>query len=78
MAAPARPTFARKALRFILGGAGISLIVSAVVNLVAAFQLIDAAEEQSLGITRNEIAASCSALLLMGVLLVFVAVRRGK
>ncbi len=75
---PPRSPFAAKALRFILLGGGATFVVSALVNIVAAFQLIDAAEEQSLGFSRLEIVATYLGLLGVGVALIFLALRRRK
>ena len=61
----------------LLGG-GATFVVSALVNIVAAFQLIDAAEEQSLGFSRLEIVATYLGLLGVGVALIFLALRRRK
>lgn len=63
------PTF-KKLLRFGLIGIGALTVASAVVNLIAAGQLIEAAEEQSLGITRNEFMLTYGAVLAGGVALV--------
>ena len=63
------PTF-KKLLRFGLIGFGALTVASAVVNLLAAWQLIEAAEEQSLGITRNEFVGAYGVVLAVGVALV--------
>lgn len=63
------PTF-KKLLRLGLIGFGALTVASAVVNLIAAGQLIEAAEEQSLGITRNEFMLTYGAVLAGGVALV--------
>jgi len=63
------PTF-KKLLRLGLIGIGALTVASAVVNLIAAGQLIEAAEEQSLGITRNEFMLTYGAVLAGGVALV--------
>lgn len=63
------PTF-KKLLRFGLIGIGALTVASAVVNLIAAWQLIEAAEEQSLGITRNEFMLTYGVVLAGGVALV--------
>ncbi len=63
------PTF-KKLLRFGLIGIGALTVASAVVNLIAAGQLIEAAEEQSLGITRNEFMLTYGVVLAGGVALV--------
>lgn len=63
------PTF-KKFLRLGLIGFGALALVSAVVNLIAAWQLIGAAEEQSLGITRQEFMLTYGVVLAVGVALV--------
>lgn len=63
------PTF-KKFLRLGLIGFGALALVSAVVNLIAAWQLIGAAEEQSLGITRHEFILTYGVVLAVGVALV--------
>ena len=63
------PTF-KKFLRFGLIGFGALTVASAVVNMIAAWQLIEAAEEQSLGITRNEFVVTYGVVLAVGVGLV--------
>ena len=63
------PTF-KKFLRFGLIGLGALTVASAVVNMIAAWQLIEAAEEQSLGITRNEFMLTYGVVLAVGVALV--------
>ena len=75
--APRSPFLAR-AVRFGLMGAGASAIVSGGVNLFAAFRLIDASAEQSLGITRREIIGWCVALLIAGTLLLMLGLRQRK
>ncbi|MCX6955052.1 MAG: hypothetical protein NTV51_23095 [Verrucomicrobia bacterium] len=60
----------RKFLRFGLIGFGALAVMSAVVNMIAAWQLIEAAEEQSLGITRGEFVAAYGVILLVGVAMV--------
>jgi len=60
----------KKFLRFGLIGFGALAVMSAVVNMIAAWQLIEAAEEQSLGITRNEFVVSYGVILLIGVAMI--------
>jgi len=71
-------TLIAKAIRILLIGAGASIAVSAVINMIAAWQLIEAAEEQSLGITRQEIIGWCAGALIAGILLVYLGLRRGR
>ena len=63
------PTF-KKFLRFGLIGFGALTVASAVVNMIAAWQLIEVAEEQSLGITRHEFVVTYGVVLAVGVGLV--------
>lgn len=63
------PSF-KNFLRFGLIGFGALTVASAVVNMIAAWQLIEAAEEQSLGITRNEFMLTYGVVLAVGVALV--------
>ncbi len=67
-----------KAIRILLIGSGATLTVSAVINLVAAWQLIDAAEEQSLGIIRQEILGWYTGALVAGLLLIYLGLLRGR
>lgn len=71
------PTF-RKLLRFGVIGFGALTAVSALVNMAAAWQLIEVAEEQSLGITRNEFVGTYGVMLLIGAALVVVGFRLRK
>ena len=60
----------RKLLHLGLIGFGAVTVMSAVVNAVGAWQLIDAAEEQSLGITRSEFLVTYASVALVGVALI--------
>ena len=71
------PSF-RKFLRFGLIGFGALTVVSAFVNMIAAWQLIEAAEEQSLGITRNEFVGTYGVVFLVGAVIVVVGFRLKK
>jgi len=71
-------TFLRKAVRLGLIGAGAVAILSAIVNLVAAWKLIEPADEQSLGITRTEITWWFIALIALGGALIYFGLRRKK
>ncbi len=65
-------------LRFGLLGFGALMAISAVVNMIAACQLIEAAEEQSLGITRNEFVGTYAVMLASGAAVLVVAWRWRK
>ncbi len=69
---------ARKFLRLGLMGFGALMVISAVVNMIAACQLIDAAEEQSLGITRNEFVGTYAVILVTGAAIIVAGVRWRK
>ena len=68
----------KKFLRLGLIGFGALTTVSAVVNIIAAWQLIEAAEEQSLGITRNEFIVTYGVMLLAGATMIFLGLRWRK
>ncbi|HVS52177.1 MAG TPA: hypothetical protein VHD62_07450 [Opitutaceae bacterium] len=69
---------AKKILRFGAIGCGALAVVSAVVNIAGAFSLIDAAEEQSLGLTRNEIVVPYAVMGAIGIVLIWLGLRRWK
>ncbi len=71
------PRFA-KLLRFGLTGLGALTVVSALVNIIATWQLIDAAEEQSLGITRGEFVGTYAVIFLVGAGMIFFGLRGRK
>ena len=68
----------QKFLRLGLIGCGALMAISAVVNMVAAWQLIEAADEQSLGITRNEILIGYGIMLLVGASCIVLGLRWRK
>jgi hypothetical protein len=68
----------QKFLRLGLIGGGALMAISAVVNMVAAWQLIEAAEEQSLGITRNEFVGTYAVMLAIGASVMVVGWRWKK
>lgn len=74
----ARAPFLTKVIRIGLVGFGASGVVSAIVNIVGAYQLIEPSDEQSLGITRNEIVGWYIVPLLGGGLLIYLGLRRWK
>ena len=72
------PPRLKKFLRLGLIGLGAMTAMSAVVNIVAAWQLIEPAEEQSLGITRNEFIVTYGVMLLAGATMIFFGLRWRK
>lgn len=68
----------KKFLRFGLVGFGALTIMSALVGMISAWQLIEAAEEQSLGITRGEFVGTYAVTLLVGATMVWLGFRLGK
>lgn len=67
-----------KAIRILLIGSGATLAVSAIINTIAVWQLIETAEEQSLGITRGEILGWYAGALSAGLLMIYLGLRRGR
>lgn len=66
---------ARKFLRYGLIGLGALAVVSAVVNMIAVAQLIEASEEQALGITRGEWYRTYAVIGLIGAGLIVAGLR---
>ena len=59
-----------RAIRYGLIGVGALTVVSAVVNVIGAFALIEVADEAQLGFTRNEFLAWYVGPALFGVLMI--------
>ena len=68
----------RKFFCFGLMGCGALAVMSAVVNIVGAWKLIDASTEESLGITRNEIAGTYAVIALVGAVMIYLGLRWRK
>lgn len=68
----------KKLLGFGLIGTGALAAMSGVVNIVGAYQLIDQADAESLGVSRNELVGTYAVILLIGVALVFFGWRLKK
>lgn len=67
-----------KIARYFMLSFGATAVISAVVNITAAFQLLEASDEESLGVSRNEIVGTYAALLIGGLLLIWFGLRRKK
>ena len=68
----------RKFLRIGLIGVGALAAMSAVVNIIGAWQLIDASAEESLGITRTEWVSSYVMILIVGAGMIYAGLRWKK
>ncbi len=68
----------RTFLRLGLIGIGALTVISAAVNIAATWRLIDAAEEQSLGISRGEFLVTYGVVGLVGVALSVIGFRLKK
>jgi K+-sensing histidine kinase KdpD len=68
----------RTFLRFGLIGVGAMTVISSLVNIVATWNLIEVAEEQSLGISRNEFTVTYGVTLLIGVVISHLGYRLKK
>jgi len=68
----------RKFLRVALIGAGALTMLSAIVNIFAAWKLVDDSAEESLGITRGDWVTTYGALLVIGATMVTLGVRWKK
>jgi hypothetical protein len=72
------PALLAKSRRYILISLGGSLLISGLVNLMAAWTLIQKAEEESLGVTRNEVVGWFALLILAGIGLMVLGWRQPK
>jgi hypothetical protein len=68
----------KKILRIGLIGCGAMAVMSAIVNIVATWQLIDPSSEESLGVTRNELVGTYAVILLVGAALIYAGLRWKK
>jgi hypothetical protein len=68
----------KKLLGFGLIGSGALAVMSGVVNIIGAYQLIEAADAESLGVSRNEIVATYVVIGLVGAVMVFFGWRLKK
>ena len=67
-----------KFLGFGLIASGALAAMSGIVNIVAAYQLIDTADAESLGVSRNELVVTYAGFLLVGAGLIFFGWRLKK
>ncbi len=72
------PPFVLRLLRLAAVGFGALTIASAVVNIIAAVKLIEPSDEASLGITRNEIIGWYIGPVILGLVLIWLGLRRWK
>ena len=61
-----------------LMGSGALAVMSGVINIIGAYQLIDAADAESLGVSRNEIVITYAVISLVGAGMVFFGWRLRK
>jgi hypothetical protein len=67
-----------KGLRITLIVLGALAIMSAVVNIVAALQLLEPGDEEALGLSRRWLLASYSLQIVVGAVMIFIGFRRRK
>ena len=72
------PPFLAGILRFVLIGLGAMAVLSAVVNIIGAIRLIEPADEEALGLSRNLVVAEYSVQLLLGAAMLYFGFRRRK
>ncbi len=68
----------KKLLGFGLMGSGALAVMSGVVNIIAAYQLIDQAEAASLGVSRNEFVVTYAGFVVVGTAMIFFGWRWRK
>lgn len=70
------PPFLSGLLRAVLVMLGAAAIVSAIVNLVAAVQLLEPADAEAIGLSRGFVVTEYSVQLLFGAVMLFFGFRR--
>lgn len=68
----------KKFFGFGLIGAGALAMMSGIVNIIAAYQLIEQADAESLGVSRNEVVVTYTGFLVVGAVMVFFGWRMRK
>ena len=68
----------RKLLSFGLIGTGALAVMSSVVNIIGAYQLIEPSDAESIGVSRNEIVGTYVVIALVGAMLVVFGWRMKK
>ena len=68
----------RRFIGFGLIGTGALTAMSGVINIIAAYQLIDEADAASLGVSRNEFVGTYAGFLLVGAVMIFFGWRLKK
>jgi len=69
---------AAKFLRFLLIALGTMAVLSAVVNIMAAIELLEPSDDQSFGLGRNFVVAEYSVQLLAGLAMLYFGFRKKK
>jgi hypothetical protein len=65
----------KKFLRFALVGGGASAVISAIVGVISAYQLIEPSDEQAVGITPGDFVGFYAVMLLAGAGMIFFGLR---
>ena len=65
----------KRFLRFALIGAGASAVISAIVGIVSAYQLIEPSDEQAVGITPGDFVGFYALMILGGLAMIFVGLK---
>lgn len=68
----------KKFLSYGLMGSGALTLISGIVNIIAARQLIDEAEAASLGVSRNEFTVTYAGFIVVGAVMIFFGCRLRK
>ena len=75
---PLDPTPSRSALRYLVIGIGAITTVTALVEIVAAVKLLEPADAESLGMSRNFVITMNSLQGAVGIVLMYFGLRRSK
>ena len=72
------PPLIAKGLRIVLIVLGALAITSAVVNIIAAVELLEPGDEEALGLSRHWLIAEYSLQIVLGAVMIFIGFRRRK
>jgi hypothetical protein len=72
------PPLIAKGLRIALVVLGALAITSAVVNIIAAVELLEPGDEEALGLSRHWLIAQYALQIVLGAVMIFIGLRRRK
>ena len=74
----ALPPLISHGLRIVLIALGAMAIMSAVVNIIAALELLEPGDEEAFGLSRHWLVAGYALQIVLGAVMIFIGFRRRK